>query len=256
MEADIMRARFTTLVVGIAAWWLLSRGASDFGLPGPEKVGQALLSLLADGRLANALQVTLSSFAIGGLVSLLVGVPLGILMGVRPWFGRAVDPFLTGLYVMPMTAAVPLFVLWFGVDELVRMVFIFIFTVPQVAMVCYQGARTEPASLVEVAKTHMGSGRQIFWKVILPYQVPFIFTSLRLGVGLAIEGMVVAELLITSVNGVGYLLQTASASLDLATVIALVLFIMMLGIGAVAVMQRLENSVAPWREGMPSGRRS
>lgn len=243
-----MRTRIVTLIVVIAGWWLLSRGASDFGLPGPEKVGQAFLNLIAGGKLSRALGVTLSSFAVGGALSVLVGVPLGILMGVRPWFGRAVDPYLTGLYVMPMTAVIPLFVLWFGVDELVRMVFIFVFTVPQVAMVCYQGARSTPATLVEVAKTYMGSGRQIFWKVIMPYEVPFIFTSLRLGVGLAIQGMVVAEILITSVNGIGYLIQTASATLDLATVLAVVIFIMILGIAAVFLMQRVEKSVAPWRQ--------
>lgn len=245
-----MRAKLGSLVVVIAVWWLLSRGASSFGLPGPDRVAQAFADLATGGRLQLALGVTLGSFAVGGLVSVLVGVPLGIAMGVRPWFGRAIDPYLTGLYVMPMTAVIPLFVLWFGVDQLVRMMFIFVFTVPQVAMVCYQGARSTPTTLVEVARTFQGNGRQIFTKVILPYELPFIFTALRLGVGLAIQGMVVAEILITSVNGIGYLLQTASAQLDLASVLAVVIFIMLLGIVAVYVMQRVERSVAPWREGM------
>lgn len=247
-----MRARLGSLVFVLAVWWLVSRGTSSLGLPGPERVVQAFMDLAAGGKLVHALGVTIGSFAVGGLVSVLVGVPLGILMGVRPWFGRAVDPYLTGLYVMPMTAVIPLFVLWFGVDELVRMIFIFVFTVPQVAMVCYQGARSTPTTLVEVARTYMGNGRQVFMKVILPYEVPFIFTSLRLGVGLAIQGMVVAELLITSVNGIGYLLQSASSSLDLAQVLAVILFIMLLGIAAVFVMQRLEKSVAPWRVGVSS----
>jgi len=62
--------------------------------------------------------------------------------------------------------------------------------------------------------------------------------------------MVVAELLIQSVRGLGFLLQFASASFDLATVLGVILFIMLLGAGAVALMQRIETSVAPWREGM------
>jgi NitT/TauT family transport system permease protein len=84
--------------------------------------------------------------------------------------------------------------------------------------------------------------------VILPYEVPFIFTALRLGVGLAIQGMIVAELVIQSVSGLGQLLQLASASLDLATVLAVIIFVMLLGIAAVQLMQRIEQSVAPWRE--------
>lgn len=186
----------------------------------------------------------------GGTLAVAVGVPLGILMGVRRSIGLAIDPILTALYVMPFSAVIPLFVLWFGIDQLVRLVFIFAFTLPQVAIVCYQGAKSTPTTLVEVAKTHLATERQIFWKVILPHEVPFIFTALRLGVGLAIQGMVVSELLIQSVGGLGYLIQFASASLDLATVLAVVLFIMLLGTAAVYLMQRIEASVAPWREGI------
>lgn len=243
-----MKARIVSLVVVVGVWWALSLGASQFGLPGPDAVARAFIALVSSGKLAGALAVTLSSFAIGGTLSVLVGVPLGILMGVRPWIGRAINPYLVALYIMPFTAVMPLLVLWFGVDVLVRMVFIFAFTVPQVAMICYDGARNTPTTLVEVAQTCLASGRQTFWKVIIPYEIPYIFTSLRLGVGLAIQGMVVAELLITSVNGIGYLLETSSATLDLATVLALVLFIMILGILAVSIMQRIEDSVAPWHQ--------
>jgi ABC-type nitrate/sulfonate/bicarbonate transport system permease component len=245
-----MIARLASLAVVIGVWWWLSLGASALGLPGPVQVLDALARLAASGRLLSALSVTLGAFAAGGTLAILIGVPLGIFMGVRRSVGLAIDPILTALYVMPFSAVIPLFVLWFGIDEMVRLAFIFTFTVPQVAIVCYQGAKSTPTTLVEVARTYLASGRQIFWKVILPYEVPFIFTSLRLGVGLAIQAMVVAELLIQSVRGLGFLLQFASASFDLATVLGVILFIMLLGAGAVAIMQRIETSVAPWREGM------
>ena len=245
-----MIARFASLAFILGLWWLLSRGASEFGLPGPETVIGSFADLMASGRLPSALTVTLSAFAIGGSLAVVVGVPLGILMGVRRWFGRAIDPYLTGLYVMPFSAIIPLLVLWFGIDEQVRIVFIFLFTVPQVAIVCYQGAQSTPVTLVEVARTYLASERQIFVKVLLPYEVPFIFTALRLGVGLAIQGMIVSELLIASLTGIGNLLRVASASLDLATVLAVILFVMLLGITAVWIMQRIEDSVAPWRHGL------
>jgi NitT/TauT family transport system permease protein len=243
-----VKARVVSLVVLIGLWWVASLGASQFGLPGPDKVFSSFMELLTSGKLLNALGITLSSFALGALLAVLVGVPLGIGMGIWRTFGLAIDPLLTALYVMPFTAVIPLFVLWFGIDELVRLVFIFTFTVPQVAIVCYQGARSTPTTLVEVAKTYLANPRQIFWKVILPYEVPFIFTALRLGVGLAIQGMIVAELVIQSVSGLGQLLQLASASLDLAAVLAVIIFVMLLGIAAVQLMQRIEQSVAPWRE--------
>lgn len=245
-----MKARVASLAVLLGLWWLLSQGASRFGLPGPDAVLGSFVELMASGQLVSALSVTLSAFAIGALLAVLVGVPVGILMGFRRWLGLAIDPYLTALYVMPFSAIVPLLVLWFGIDEQVRIVFIFLFTLPQVAIVCYQGAKSTPTTLVEVARTYLASERQIFWKVLLPYEIPFIFTALRLGVGLAIQGMIVSELLIASLTGIGYMLRIAGASLDLATVLAVILFVMLLGIAAVWLMQRIENSVAPWRHGL------
>lgn len=243
-----MRLRTASLVVLLAGWWLLSLGATQFGLPGPLQVLDAFVRLVASGELISALGLTLSSFALGAALAVIVGVPLGILMGIWRSVGLAIDPFLTALYVMPFTAVIPLFVLWFGIDQMVRLVFIFAFTVPQVAIVCYQGAKSTPTTLVEVARTYMANERQVFWKVIVPHEVPFIFTALRLGVGLAIQGMIVAELVIQSVSGLGQLLQVASAGLDLATVLAVIIFVMLLGIAAVSLMQRIERSIAPWRE--------
>ena len=244
-----MTARLVTLGVVLAAWFALSFGASNLGFPGPVQVLTAFGELLVSGDLLSALAFTLSSFAVGAMLAVVVGVPLGILMGVRPWLGLALDPFLTGLYVMPFSAVVPLLVLWFGIDEFVQIVFIFLFTLPQVAIVCYQGAKSTPTTQIEVARTYLASEWQIFRKVVLPNEIPFIFTALRLGVGLAIQGLVVSELLIASVRGLGNLIRLASARLDLASVLAVVLFVMLLGIAAVALVQRIENAVAPWRHG-------
>ena len=198
-----MRVRLATLALVLALWWMLSLGASELGFPGPVRVLTAFSELLTDGSLVGALSYTLSAFVVGAPLAVAIGVPLGVLMGVRPWLGLAVDPYLTALYVMPFSAWVPLLVLWFGIDELVRIVFIFLFTLPQVAIVCYQGPRSLPTTQVEVAQTFLASEWQVLRKVIIPHEIPFIFTALRLGVGLAIQGLVVSELLIASVRGLG-----------------------------------------------------
>jgi ABC-type nitrate/sulfonate/bicarbonate transport system permease component len=242
-----VRVRLLTLAAILLLWLIMSAGSSSLGFPGPIRVGEAFFALLASGELVVALSATLGSFVAGAGLAFLVGIPLGILMGVQPLLGRAIDPYLTGLYIMPFSAVIPLLVLWFGIDEFVRVVFIFLFTLPQIAIVCYQGARETPTTLVEVARTLQASDAQIFRKLVLPHEVGYVFTALRLGTGLAIQGMVVSELLIASVRGLGNLIRLASARLDLASVLAVVLFVMLLGIAAVSAMQRLENAVAPWR---------
>jgi ABC-type nitrate/sulfonate/bicarbonate transport system permease component len=248
-----MKVRLVTLVILLGVWALVSAGSSGLGFPGPVAVLEAFIEMVSSGELTDAFAITLSSFVAGAAAAMLVGVPVGILMGIRPTIGRAIDPYLTGLYIMPFSAVIPLLVLWFGIDEGVRFVFIFLFTLPQVAIVCYQGARQTPSTLVDVARTLHASEAQMFRTLVLPHEVPYVFTALRLGTGVAIQGMVVAELLIASIEGLGNLVRLASARLDLASVLAVVLFVMLLGVVAVGIMQRIENAVAPWRRGTTIG---
>ncbi len=81
----------------------------------------------------------------------------------------------------------------------------------------------------------------------MPHEIPFIITALRLGVGRAIQGMVVAELLIAGVLGLGFLIKVFSASLDLSGVLAIIIFVMLLGIVATGIVRRFELAIAPWR---------
>ncbi len=241
-----MRTRILSLVVLGLVWTVASLAMGNLVLPGPGNVGSAFVGLVGSGRFADALSLSLSALLVGGGAALLIGIPVGIVLGVVRVFGRAFDFYFTALFVMPFSAVAPLFVLWFGIDAGVRAIFVFFFTVPQVVIVCYQGARNTPDRLIEVGHAFRASRLQVFRKVILPYEIPFIFTAVRLGVGRAIQGMVVAELLISSTQGIGWLLESFSAAFDIASVLAIVLFIMLLGVLANAIVQRLEDAVAPW----------
>jgi len=244
-----VKARLVSLAVVFLAWWGASLVAGDFVLPGPITVLTQFTDLMAAGRLPSALALSLSALAVGGGVAILVGIPVGIILGTQRLLGRAFDFYFSALYVMPFSAVAPLFVLWWGIDAGARMIFVFFFTVPQIVIVCYQGARNTPERLIEVARSYRASRWEIFWKTIMPFEVPFIFTALRLGVGRAVQGMVVAELLISSTQGIGFLLTNFGAALNIGAVLAIVLFIMLLGIIANAIVQRIEDAVAPWRRG-------
>ena len=245
-----MRVRVISLFVVLAGWWVGSIIAGDLVLPSPATTIGRFVDLMAEGRLPRALWIGISSLAVGGGAAVLVGIPLGILLGVRRRLGSAFDFYFSALYVTPFSAVAPLFVLWFGIDAGARMIFIFFFTLPQIVIVCYQGTRSTPEGLIEVARSYLATPREIFFKTVLPYEVPFIFTALRLGVGRAVQGMVVAELLISASQGLGFLITVYSAALDIGAVLAVVLFIMLLGIVASVLVQRIEDAVAPWREGV------
>lgn len=245
-----MKVRLVSLVIVFVGWWVGSLFAGELTMPSPFLVASDFINLVVSGRLPAALKLSLSALAIGGGLSIVIGIPIGLLMGVRRSVAQALNFYFSALYVMPMSAIVPLMVLWFGIDLGSRVIFILIFTVPQIVITCYQGAKNIPAQLVDVARAFRATGRQIFWKVVLPYEIPFIVTALRLGVGRAVQGMVVAELLIAGTRGIGFLINIHSASLNLSTVLALVLFLMLLGIVATAIVRRFEEAIAPWQKGM------
>lgn len=249
-----MRIRLLSVAVVLFAWWFGSLFAGELTLPGPSEVLREFIALVVTGRLRSALIISLTALLIGGILSILLGIPIGILMGVRPTLGQAFEHYFSALYVMPMSAIVPLLVLWIGIDITARVVFILIFTLPQIVITCYQGARHVPDSLLQVARAFRASEREIFWKVIIPFEIPFIVTALRLGAGRAIQGMVVAELLLAGTQGLGFLIETASASLNLSGVLAIVLFLMLLGVLATSLVHRLEMSVAPWQQELAAER--
>ena len=245
-----MRTRLFSVLVVLALWQLGSMVAGELVLPSPVTTFERFVELITEGRLPRALVIGLQSLVVGGGAAIIVGIPVGVLLGVRRRLGSAFDFYFSALYVMPFSAVASLFVLWFGIDSGSRMIFIFFFTLPQVVIVCYQGARSTPDRLIEVARSYQAGQREIFFKTILPYEIPFIFTALRLGVGRAIQGMVIAELLISASQGLGFLITAYGSALDIAAVLAVVLFIMLLGIVASLLLQRLEDAVAPWRSGV------
>lgn len=249
-----MRIRFISFLVVLLAWWVGSLFAGDLTLPGPFDVLGEFTHLIVTGRLGSALRLSLAALLLGGALSILLGIPLGIVMGVRPLLGRAFEHYFSALYVMPMSAIVPLLVLWIGIDITARIVFILIFTLPQIVITCYQGAQHVPDDLLEVARAFRASEREIFWNVIIPFEIPFIVAALRLGVGRAIQGMVVAELLLAGTRGLGFLIETASASLNLSGVLSIVLFLMLLGVVATALVHQLELSLAPWQRELVADR--
>ncbi|MFQ5856499.1 MAG: ABC transporter permease [Anaerolineae bacterium] len=245
-----MRVRLISLAVVFLGWWVASLFGSDLTVPSPFLVAGNFIDLVVSGRLPSALALSLSALAIGGALSVVIGIPVGVLMGVRRSLAQAFEHYFSALYVMPMSAIVPLLVLWFGFELSSRVIFILIFTVPQIVITCYQGAKNIPVNLIEVARAFRATDRQIFWKVIIPYEIPFIVTALRLGVGRAVQGMVVAELLLAGTRGLGFLIQIYSASLNLGMVLAVILFLMLLGVVFTGIVRRFEETIAPWRKGM------
>lgn len=250
-RAGRLAPRFGPPVVALglllAAWQLGSLNVPSYQLPGPGLVLERFVGLTAvDGAVWPALWLSLGALTVGGLLSLAVGVPLGIAIGANRTLGRAVEPYVNALFVAPVSALTPLFVYWFGIGLEPRIATVFVFCAPVIVLTCYRGARETPRSLAEVARVYGASERQVFASVVVPHSVPYIATAVRLGLGRAIKGTVLAELVI-SVTGLGALLEGFNNVFDTASLIATLIFLLLLGVLIQMVAGRVETAVAPWR---------
>ena len=145
-------------------------------------------------RAAEALLLTLQGLVAGFSLSILVGVVIGLLMGRYRLFDYLVDLQVSALYSTPNVALIPLLILWFGLGMTSKIVIVFLAAVFPIIVNTYGGVRNVSRSLVEIAQAEGAGERQIFGKIIVPASLPFIMAGIRLAVGRAVVGMVVAEM--------------------------------------------------------------
>jgi NitT/TauT family transport system permease protein len=223
--------------VVVLGWGLLTLGAtpetrlvSPVLLPSPLEVVQAFPSLL-ERDLLQSILATLQRVFFGFGLAVLLGIPLGILAGA--W--RVVDATSAPLAVfgrnIPIAALIPLTILWFGIDETQKVMFIFIACFPFVfsdAVVAVIGVQEK---YVDTAKTLGASNGQIVRKVLAPLALPDIYNSVRNLFGLAFGYIMLAEL-INAGYGLGYLLSTSQRR---GLIEHIIIILILLGILAFAI---------------------
>jgi ABC-type nitrate/sulfonate/bicarbonate transport system permease component len=198
----------------VLLWWLATSGdaesrlVSPVILPSPAEVLRSFPSLLNERALLQSIAATLKRVLIGFGLAVIVGVPLGILAGSWRIFEAAGAPLALFVRNLPVAALIPLTILWFGIDETQKVMFIFVACVPFV----YSDAAAAIANVadryVETAQTLGASSFQIVRKVLVALALPDIYSSLRHLFGLAFGYIMLAEL-INAQHGLGYLLMTS-----------------------------------------------
>jgi len=204
-----------TLTLLLVFWWLATRGASaevrwisPVILPSPLEVVKSFPALWNDRGLLASIVATLQRVIIGFGLAALVGVPLGILAGSWRVFDAASAPVALFGRNIPVAALIPLTILWFGIEETQKVMFLFIACAPFVFTDSVRAIISVPDRYVETAQTLGASAWQIVAKVLVPLALPDIYKSLRSLFGLAFGYIMLAEL-INAEHGLGYLLSTS-----------------------------------------------
>lgn len=245
-------AYLLAFTVAIGLWWLLSalHAFPSFALPSPADVYRAFVTTTTSGYLSVTLQQDLLSSVLRVLVAFAGAVVIGTVAGVfmaenKVVFGL-IDPFLQFLRPIPPLAFIPLFVVWFGIGELPKVLLILVSTLPIIIINTISGVRGTQRQRIEVAQCLGATRGEILWRVVLPSALPEIFTGMKVGLGIAWSTLVAAEL-IAAQRGLGWLVEQAGQELQTAIVVVGIIVIGIVGYLMELAIRSLESVVVPWR---------
>jgi NitT/TauT family transport system permease protein len=237
-----------TVVVFLTFWQTVAalRLVPELFFPGPVDIWDAGVAYARGGEMGIDLLTSGQELFAGYLLAIAVGLPLGLLMG---WYKRlkyALDPFVSFFYSMPRIALIPLLIIWFGIGIKSKIAVVFLGAFFAILINTMAGVRNLDTSLLKAARSFSASDLQIFRTIALPGSVPFILTGLRLGVGHAVVGVFVGEL-VAGQHGVGQMMATAGSTFQTPKVfVGLVLF-SVTGLCLTLFLQALEKRFQAWR---------
>ena len=237
--------RLISLAVVLLAWEQYGKSINPVLFTYPTAILGALVELTTSGELWLYLQQSLTVLVIGLPIATVVGVALGVLMARFSLFEHATDMYVSALYATPMVALVPLLILWFGIDVKAKVIVVFLFAVFPIIINTYQGVKNVDARLLEVARSFCSKEHELWLDVVLPSSIPFIMAGLRLAVGRALIGVVVADFL-TSISGLGYMIVKYQNSFQTNKLFVPVIVLMLLGVLLMELVKRLQSRLAPW----------
>src|SRR4029453_5558188 len=188
---------FGSLVVLLLVWEFLPRlitmqeGTKLF-FTVPSEIGGTLWQMFCTGAIWGPLGVSASAFAIGLLIAIAVGLPVGVLLGRSAVLNAMLDPFITAFNATPRLVFLPLFLLWFGLGMWSKVMIVFIGALFPILINTYEGVRNADRVLINVVRSFGATEWGIARLVIVPNALPYIVVGLRLGMGLVVLGVVVA----------------------------------------------------------------
>ncbi len=140
----------------------------------------------------------------------------------------------------------PLLVLWFGLGFAVKAAVIFLMSVFPICINTWLGVKSVPKTLIDVGKSLVASDAVILRRIVLPATLPYIMAGIRLAVGRAVVGMVIAEFF-TTISGLGAIIINAANNFDTATMFVPIVVLMVLAVGLNALIVWIERIAAPWQ---------
>lgn len=242
---NLIRAVSVTVTLGLWEWY--GRGVDPVFLSYPTAILAALPTMLETGELQKAFLASLQPLTIGFGAAVALGILFGLLMGRYRLLDYLLDVQMTALYSTPNVALVPILILWFGLGIQSKIAIVFLAAFFPIVVNTYGGVRNIGRGLVEIAEVEGATETQIFTKIIVPASLPFIMAGVRLAVGRAVVGMVVAEMF-TAISGLGGAIVNYSNAFATNKVFVTIVVLVLLGVALTKAVEYLQRRFARWKE--------
>ncbi|OLB65246.1 MAG: ABC transporter permease [Actinobacteria bacterium 13_2_20CM_2_72_6] len=249
----VIRASQLALVVVFVGGWELAvraRLIDEFTYGRPSGVVNQLKTWFLDGTevgsLGKQVWVTMEETLIGFAIGVSLGIVLGVLLGRIPLLADIFDPFIKMMNSIPRIVLGSIFILWFGLGLLSKVILVIVLVFFAVFFNAFQGAREVDRNLIANARILGASPRKVTWQVVVPSAMTWIIASLHIAFGFALIGAIVGEF-IGSQQGLGLLINEARGAFNPNGVYAAMLIIAVIALAAEWLITRLERRLLRWR---------
>jgi NitT/TauT family transport system permease protein len=242
---------FGSIVVLLLVWEFLPRlitmqeGTKLF-FTVPSEIGGTLWRMFATGAIWAPLGVSASAFAVGLSIAIVVGLPLGVLLGRSATLNAMFDPFITAFNATPRLVFLPLLLLWLGLGLWSKVAVVFIGALFPILINTYEGVRNADRVLINVVRSFGATEWGIARLVVVPNALPYIVVGLRLAIGRAVLGVVVAEFF-GSQDGLGVVMVRAASRFQVDVVFAGLIVFAALSLLMTGLVKLLEDRLSRWR---------
>jgi NitT/TauT family transport system permease protein len=239
--------RTVSVAVFFVIWEYYGRRMDPIFMAPPSAIFDAFLQLVQSGALRKAMIQTLWPFSVGMALTVIVGILLGILIAQWRTMEYILDPFINALYAIPRIALVPLIILWAGLEFVGKVTILVSVAIFPITVNTYAGIRDVRGSMLEIGRAYGATEWQIFSKIIMPAAIPFIMAGVRLAVGLAIIGIIVAEFF-TAISGLGGMIVEYANVFATAKLFVPIIVIALVGVVLTELVMWLERRMSRWRQ--------
>lgn len=212
----------------------------------PSQIIGTLWTMIVTGSLWAPLGVSATAFALGLALSIVVGLPLGILLGRSNTLNAMFDPFITAFNATPRLVFLPLLMLWFGIGLWSKVAVVFLGALFPLLINTYEGVRNADKLLINVVRSFGAGEWDIARLVVVPNALPFIIVGLRLAIGRAVLGVVVSEFF-GSQEGLGVVMVRAASGFQVDVVFAGLIVFAGLSLLMTGLVKLLEDRMSRWR---------